>query len=101
MGGPITIQSGAPDSANSAIWCNLALALSTDYGKAVSPFLVELARKGYDSLSSKTATEIMEMSYPSTMPAGQGMKSTTTRNFMAQPQEKLQRGADGGIIFQG
>lgn len=60
-----------PDSANEAVFLNLAVRLAPLYGKNISPDTRSLARSSLDTLRSRV-TKALKMQFPNTLPTGQG-----------------------------
>ena len=96
--GDINQDSLAPDYANEAIYTNLAVRLSSSFGKMVSPELRALATSSYSGLVSALSNYPMEMAFPSTMPLGAGSKpGRYQRQFFNQPSDPLL--IDGGTTL--
>lgn len=92
-------QTNVPDSANEAIYTNLAQRIAPGYGKTVLPETKAAARAGYEVLLSRAAMP-MEMQMPGTMPAGAGNKPWATDNpFLDPPSDRLLAGEDSAIDF--
>ncbi len=92
-------QTNVPDSANEAIYTNLAQRIAAGYGKTVSPETKAAARAGYEVLLSRAAMP-MEMQMPGTMPAGAGNKPWAVDNpFLDPPKDRLLAGEDSAIDF--
>ena len=92
-------QTNVPDSANEAIYTNLAQRIAAGYGKTVSPETKAAARAGYEVLLSRAAMP-MEMQMPGTMPAGAGNKPWAVDNpFLDPPSDRLLAGEDSAIDF--
>jgi hypothetical protein len=93
-------ETGVPDSANEAIYSNLAVRLAPSFGKTVSPDTKAAAKLGYDALLAR-ATMPMEQQLPGTMPAGAGNKPwrNTDSPFLTPPTDPLLAGQDGPIEF--
>jgi hypothetical protein len=93
-------ETGVPDSANEAIYANLAVRLGPSFGKTVSADTKATAKLGYDTLLSRVAMP-MEQQLPGTMPAGAGNKSwrLTDSPFLTPPVDPLLAGQDGEIEF--
>lgn len=87
-----------PDSANEAIYLNLAIKISPMHGKQVPPDLRISAKKAYTDLLTKNITAYeMSLGY---MPAGAGRKSVTD-NFLPEAPNRLAAGNDNFIEFSG
>ena len=92
-------QTNVPDSANEAIYANLATRIAAGYGKTVSPETKATARAGYEVLLSRAALP-REMQMPGTMPAGAGNKPWAVYNpFLDPPGDPLLAGQDSAIDF--
>lgn len=92
-------QTNVPDSANEAIYTNLATRIAGGYGKTVSADTKATARAGYEVLLSRAAMP-MEMQMPGTMPSGAGNKPWATDNpFLDPPGDPLLAGQDSAIDF--
>jgi hypothetical protein len=90
---------GVPDSANEAIYTNLAVRIAPGYGKVISPDTKATAKNSYNLLLLR-ANAPLEMQYPDTLPVGAGNKPTRVDTpFMRQPVEPLLAGQDGPIEF--
>lgn len=85
-----------PDSANEAIYANLALRLAAGVGKQVSAETRQTAKSGYTAMLSKYVTAI-PVQQPVTMIAGQGNRRFDRRVFVIPPTETLDSGLDGNI----
>ena len=78
-----------PDSANEAIYQNLAVRIASVFGKVVSPDTKQAAYYAYSAMISKAA-EIPEMQFNQTVPAGQGNKFYRQYTYMLRaPEEKI------------
>lgn len=92
-------QTNVPDSANEAIYTNLAIRLAPGYGKAVSIDTKMAANDAYKTLLSRAAMP-MEQQLPAMLPAGAGNKPWRYDNpFLADPVDPLLAGQDGEIEF--
>lgn len=90
-------QTNVPDSANEAIYSNLAVRLGPGFGKAISPDLKSTAKYGYDLLLSR-ATMPPQAQLPGTMPAGAGNRRVDPRSpFLTPPVDPVLAGQDGPI----
>lgn len=95
----LNTQTNVPDSANEAIYTNLATRIATGFGKTVSPETKSTARAGYEVLLSRAAMP-MEMQMPGTMPSGAGNKPWNVDNpFLDPPKDPLLAGQDSAIDF--
>lgn len=92
-------NSNVPDSANEAIYTNLAIRIAPIVGKTASPETKQAARAAYMELLSRFAKP-QEMQFPNTMPAGAGNKPWRQDTpFLPGPEEQLDAGDDGPIQF--
>ena len=84
-----------PDSANEAIYTNLAIRIAPSFGKAVAVEGKVAAKQAYDILLQR-ATAPIDKQLPSTMPAGAGNKPWRIDNpFVAPPTNPVQTGPEG------
>lgn len=92
--------SEVPDSANEAIFTNLAIKLAPSYGKSVMPETKVTAKESYNTLLMR-ATTPLEMQLPGTMPAGAGNKPWRNYDnpFLQRPVDPVLAGQDGPIEF--
>lgn len=95
--GDLNTESGIPDSANEAVFLNLARRLAPGFGKALSAETLKNARDGYDTLLWASAHPI-EQQLPHTMPRGQGNKPWRTADnaFLPRPDTNPLRVEDDG-----
>lgn len=92
-------ETEVPDSANEAIYQNLALRIAPAVGKTVSIETKVSAKKAYDTLLGRAVAPV-EMQLPGTMPSGAGNRwNNIDRPFLAPPREPLLSGDDGPIDF--
>lgn len=92
-------ETGVPDSANEAIYTNLALRIAPTIGKTVSLETKVTARAAYKVLLQRAAMP-QEQQFPTTMPAGAGNKPVRFDNpFIRKTKDKLLAGDDGPIEF--
>ena len=92
-------ETNVPDSANEAIYLNLAIRIAPDFGKMIPPEVKVSAKLAYDALLSRAAMPD-EMQLPS-MPSGAGNKSWRTDNpFLTAPVDPLLAGQDSAIDFE-
>ena len=92
-------ETNVPDSANEAIYLNLAIRIAPDFGKMIPPEVKVGAKLAYDALLSRAAMP-MEMQLPS-MPSGAGNKPWRTENpFLPSPVDPLLAGQDSAIDFE-
>ena len=91
----IDSETTVPDSANEAIYTNLALRIAPSFGKFVSIETKQAAKMGYETLLSR-ATMPDPMQLPGTMPAGQGNKTwrDTLDPFLLEPNNEIAVGTD-------
>jgi len=92
-------ETNVPDSANEAIYTNLAIKIAPSFGKAVSIDTKMTAKQSLDTLMSRAAFP-MEQQLPSTLPAGAGNKPWRYDDpYLADPVDPLLAGQDGEIEF--
>lgn len=92
-------ETNVPDSANEAIYTNLALKIAPTVGKAVSQDTKVSAKAAYDTLLMLAAVP-PEMQLPNTMPSGSGNKPWRwDDSFLNDPVDPLLAGGDGVIEF--
>jgi hypothetical protein len=93
-------ETNVPDSANEAIYSNLAIKLAPSYGKQVMPDTKMTAKESYNTLLSRAAMP-MEQQMPSTMPSGAGNKPWRVYDdpFVRRPVSQLLAGGDGEIQY--
>jgi hypothetical protein len=88
-----------PDSANEAVYTNLAIRIAPMVGKTCSPETKQAARSAYMELLSRY-TMPPQQQFPSTLPAGAGNKPWREDSpFMPPPDDPLLAGNDGPIEF--
>jgi hypothetical protein len=93
-------QTNVPDSANEAIYTNLAIKLAPSYGKQVMPDTKATAKESYNTLLSLAAMP-KEQQMPGTMPAGAGNKPWRLDDnpFLRSPVDQVLAGGDGPIDY--
>lgn len=93
-------ETNVPDSANQAIYTNLAIKLAPSYGKQVMPETKVSAKEAYNTLLSRAAMP-MEQQMPGTMPSGAGNKSWRNYDdpFLQRPVDPVLAGQDGPIDY--
>ena len=93
-------ETNVPDSANQAIYANLAIKLAPSYGKQVMPETKVSAKEAYNTLLSRAAMP-MEQQMPGTMPSGAGNKSWRNYDdpFLQRPVDPVLAGQDGPIDY--
>ena len=95
----LSAQTNVPDSANEAIYTNLAIKIAPSYGKAISADTKMTAKMSLNTLMSLAAYP-MEKQLPDTLPAGAGNKPWRYDDpFMAEPIDPLLAGNDSEIEF--
>lgn len=87
-----------PDSANEAIYLNLAIRIAPSHGKAVSMETKQMAYQAYQSLLS-LATMPQEMQFNNSIPAGMGHK-TADSPYLSPATDPIIVGQDGELILQ-
>lgn len=93
-------QTNVPDSANEAIYLNLAIRIAPSLGKSIQQETKQAAKDALDSLLIQTAHPL-PMQFPSTTPSGAGNKPWRTNNrpFLNVPTDPLLAGQDDEINF--
>jgi hypothetical protein len=88
-------QTGVPDSANEAIYLNLAIRIAPSFGKQVSMETKQAAKAAYNVLLSR-ATLPNQMQFPGTMPSGAGNKPWELLDdpFLQNPVDPIAVGTD-------
>ena len=96
--GSLNEDTTVPDSANEAIYTNLAKRLAPGYGKIVSPETKEAAKEGYQVLLSR-ATHPGQMQLPGILPLGAGHKAWQYNGdpFVRSPVDCIAVGPDGDL----
>lgn len=95
----LDVNSNVPDSANEAIYTNLAIRIAPIVGKTVSVETKQAARSAYMELLSRF-TKPEEQQLPGTMPAGAGNKPwRQDQPFLPSPEDQIDAGGDGPIQF--
>jgi hypothetical protein len=95
-GSDLDQDSGVPDSANEAIYLNLAIRLGPSLGKAIAMETKVNAKNAYDTLLGLSAMPV-EMQLP-VMPTGAGNKPIL-RRYTPSPIDPILAGQDGPIEF--
>lgn len=72
--GNLDDPSGLPDRAIETVILHLAIRLAAGRGKTLSQATLAVAKQGFDNLMSIAAMPTTVMSFPDTMPRGQGNK---------------------------
>lgn len=87
---------GAPDSAIEAMYLNLAVRISSGFGKTVSPETKASAKRAYNEVVANSALPIEMQLGNTTIPAGAGNKGYRYYNdpFLRAPQDPLTVGSD-------
>jgi hypothetical protein len=89
-----------PDSANEAIYTNLAVRLAPSIGKVASVELKATAREGYRVLLNRATATPPTQQLPGTMPSGAGNKPWRNDNpFLDAPDDPIETGGDGPLDF--
>lgn len=95
----LDVNSNVPDSANEAIYTNLAIRIAPIVGKAVSMETKQAARGAYLELIGRF-TKPQEQQFPNSLPAGAGNKPWRQDDpFLPGPEDQLDAGDDGPIEF--
>ena len=94
-------ETGVPDSANEAIYTNLAIRIGPPLGKTISRETKVAAKSSYNALLS-LSTKPEPMQLPSNMPAGAGNKKDTVddRPFSSAPDDPVAAGDDAVFDFE-
>lgn len=97
--GDLDDETNVPDSANEAIYINLALRIAALVGKMVSPDTKVAAKMAYDAMSLSFAVP-PERQLPGDMPSGAGNKPWRWDDeYLRDPVDPLLAGGDGEIEF--
>ena len=103
MNSDIDVDTAVPDSANEAIYLNLALSLAPSFGKVVSPETKINANSARNNLLNHTLAPTPECQFPGTLPLGAGAKpwrGSGHTHFIPAPGDHLQAGEDSKINFE-
>jgi len=94
-------DTGVLDSANEAIFLNLAVRLAPNFGKQAFSDTKSLAREAYDGLLALSAKP-RQKQLPETMPTGQGQKGWRDGpgTFYPRQSDRLEAGDDNTIEFE-
>jgi hypothetical protein len=93
----IDADTTVPDSANEAIYTNLAVRIATGYGKTPTPETKAIAKDSYNTLLSRAAVP-PQMQLPDAMPLGAGNR-LYDNPFTAPPVDPITAGPDSVITF--
>ena len=89
-----------PDSANEAIYTNLAIRIAPSQGKIVSAETKMIARSSYNALLSDQSSPPPPVQLPHTMPLGAGNRRNGNRqNYVTPPQDYIATGTSGVLDF--
>lgn len=97
----VTADSGLPDTANMAVWSNLAMILASGLGRQVSQTLMSTAKRSYNTLLAKAAVA-QPVRLSGRTPIGAGHKGWRgwDRVFIAPPPLNIDTGdGDGPLEF--
>ncbi len=95
----IDTETNVPDSANEAIYTNLALKLAPSLGKVVAQETKKAAKEGLDILAAR-GSRPAERQTPKGWPRGSGSKTwRRDSTFTREPAEGLEAGDDSDIEF--
>lgn len=97
----VTVDSGLPDTANMAVWSNLAMILASGLGRQVSQTLMSTAKRSYNTLLAKAAIA-PPVTLSGRTPIGAGHKGWRgwDRVFIARPSQNIDAGSgDGPLEF--
>jgi len=91
----IDASTNVPDSANEAIYTNLAMRVGPSFGKVVSNETKVTAKQGFNLLLSRSA-QPPQMQLPGTLPAGAGniWGRVMWSPFVNKPVDRLTAGPD-------
>jgi hypothetical protein len=98
-GSDLDDASGIPDTANTAVFLNLAMRLAAGFGKTLSAETKVAAKQAYDRLLWAAAYP-RQQQYPSTLPVGAGNKPWRyiDRPFMPTPDTSPIQGNKNGNL---
>lgn len=89
-----------PDSANEAIYTNLAVRLASSIGKTVSAETKMIARSSYTALLSDQASPPPPVQLPGILPLGAGNRRYgSRRNYVTPPEDYIATGTTGVLDF--
>lgn len=88
---------GVPDSANEAIYTNLAIRIAPGFGKTVSQDTKMTAKNAFNTLMARAAVP-PEMQLPGAMPLGAGNR-LYDNPFTAPPVDPITTGPDSVLDF--
>jgi hypothetical protein len=96
-GSDLDENTGVTDMALEAMYLNLAIRISSGYGKSVSPETKAAAKYAYNQLLSRSALPIEMQIGNQTVPSGAGNKGWRYYNnpYLRQPTDPLTVGSDG------
>ena len=91
-------ETNVPDTANEAIYTNLAIKLAPGIGKTPTRETKVAAKMAYDTLISNV-TAIPQQQFPSTLPRGAGNKPWryTRSRFFPEPEDPITVGPDSEL----
>lgn len=93
-------DTNVPDSANEAVYKNLAIAMAPSFGKTVSAETRQGAREGYLVLLTR-AVQPNEFQMPASVPIGAGNRwRRVYRPFSQTPQDNTVSGPDTTVTFE-
>jgi hypothetical protein len=96
-------ESGIPDSANEAVFLNLALRLAPSYGKLISQETRQNAKQSFDTLMSLAGFSAQLQPRQGTV-AGAGHWQNRYGNlndpFLSPPNDPIEAGNDGELILE-
>lgn len=96
-------DSGLPDTANEAVYLNLAVRGAAGYGKALASSTLLTAKIAYDGLLSLCMSNPPQVQLRGNLPIGAGYKRPNANGgpFVAPPRDLLTTGPDGLLEFDG
>jgi hypothetical protein len=98
--GDLDDVTNVPDSANEAVFLNLAIKIAPSFGRTLMPETKASARTALNTVSLRNTLPPV-MQFPSSLPRGAGQKPyrNDTSPFFPEPTDPLLAGEDGEISF--
>lgn len=97
-GGSLDSDSGLPDWAIEAVFCNLAVKISASYGVALPQYVATTANLAYNSLLVRAIASIPQRQIPGGALLGAGYKGAGYGSISASPPRELIDDGDGGYL---
>lgn len=98
----IDADTTVPDTANAAIYTNLAIRIAAPFGKQPMPSTVATAKKTLSTLTT-ICVDIPEMQFPAQLPRGAGQKPWRGGGygnpFFPEPSDPVLAGEDGELDY--